>query len=109
MNERVLEISGIVPGAFYALQTGRNRFQVVQVLAIEECGVHFRMYDRWYDQLPAASEIEKLAQTHATYMPFRWWPFFVMGPEYLSKAPLQPEDMEAYRRWKETGGDYWGD
>ncbi len=109
MTDRVQEISGITPGAFYALQTGYNRFQVVRVIAIEECGVHFQMYGKWYEEIPNAIDMEELQQTSTTYMPFRWWPFYVMAPEFLTQSPLRPEDMEAYRRWKKEDGMYWGD
>lgn len=109
MNDRVLEISGIVPGGIYSLQTGSSRFQVVRVIAIEECGVHFHMYGKWFEEVPDYVDLDDLQETSTTYMPFRWWPFYVMGPEFLSHGPLLPEDMESYRRWREEDGMYWGD
>lgn len=109
MTDRVQEISGITPGAYYALQTGYNRFQVVRVIAIEECGVHFRMYQKWFDETPRHNDLEDLQQASTTYMPFRWWPFFVMGPEYLTQAPLSQEELDEYRQWREEDGMYWGD
>ncbi|MBK7407109.1 MAG: hypothetical protein IPL49_10565 [Saprospirales bacterium] len=116
MKDKLLElvgnhtgILGITPGGYYSLRTGAGRYQIIRMVAIEECGVHFVMYGKPFEEPPTHIDPQELKQTPPLYMPFRWWSLFAMGPQYLMEEPVDPGELADYQRWKKEDGRYWGD
>ncbi|MCB9285138.1 MAG: hypothetical protein H6563_13765 [Lewinellaceae bacterium] len=99
------------PGEFYSLQTGSKRFQVVRVIAVDEGGVHLTLFRFKFPSRPTLRDLEAVVKDAdgQVFMPFRWFPFFAMGPRYLTEEPVTPRELIEYGVWQQEGEVYWGD
>jgi hypothetical protein len=95
---------------------------VIKVLALDEYGVHVRLYGNAFSRRPA-----NLAPDLLDTAPFflmapedagREWPlsvghlpllaatFMSMQPVYVTKTDLDDDELGDYREWKAAGGGY---
>ncbi|MCB9285132.1 MAG: hypothetical protein H6563_13735 [Lewinellaceae bacterium] len=116
MKDKLLELvgndtgfCGITPGGYYSLRTGSGRYQIIRVIVIEECGVHFAMYGEPFEEPPTTIDPVALKQTSFQNMSFRWHALFTMGPQFLTEEPVDLYELSYYHNWKECDGRYWGD
>ncbi|MBK7407105.1 MAG: hypothetical protein IPL49_10580 [Saprospirales bacterium] len=104
-------IQSVNPGEYYSLQTGKQRFQVARVIAVEEEGVHLTLSHRKFPHRPDTLDqsSNQVNPTEGVYLPFRWFPFYAMRPQYLTQEPVNARELVEYKVWQAEGCVYWGD
>lgn len=110
------ECVGIREGGIYSVVSGKA-YQVAKLLKVDERGVHLRLYANAWDQRPAKLNLEDLSLSAPEgeeggraigHMPLARQAFLVMGPHYVTDAPVTEEELDGYRMWEEGKGGYFG-
>ena len=104
-------LPNVNPGDFYSIQTGKKRFQAVRVIAVESQGLHLTMYRHQFSHRPTSFNlmVAESDTEQSTYVPFRWFSFYAMNPEFLAQVPVNPGELVEYQVWLAEGCVYWGD
>ncbi len=122
-NVSDIDDPNLAPGALYSIRGSEaDTFQVVKVLALDDFGVHVRLYGNAFTHRPTVVAPDLLDTA-----PFfsqspedagREWPlsvghlpllaatFISMRPVFITRAEPVPGELEDYNEWKEAGGGY---
>jgi hypothetical protein len=111
------------PGAFtsgdlVSVVTNDGGFGVIKVLAVDEGGVHARLYMQRFYRRPRAGDLGKLSTApfgpaHANpfsigHMPLSHSSFIGWQPEVITRgSAVEEEELEGYRMWQEAEGGYF--
>ena len=113
----------LAPGALYTIPGSEpGTFQVIKVLALDDLGVHVRLYGNAFSQRPA-----QLAPDLLDMAPFLSlapedigyeWPLSVghlplladtfasLQPVFVLRVELEEEELDDYSEWVAAGGGY---
>jgi hypothetical protein len=105
-----------VPGALYSVNDGEGHFGVAKVLAVDEAGVHIRLYKNKFGVRPSQVDVSALdlGSIHDPegfgmgHMPLSYAAFLAWEPAFLFGCGLDEEELEGYRYWQEAQGGYFG-
>ena len=105
-----------VPGAIYSVDDGEGRFGVAKVLAVDDEGVHIRVYKNKFAKRPLHVDVTSLdlGSIHDPdgfgmgHMPLSYAAFSAWEPIFLMAGALADEELEGYRYWQEENGGYFG-
>lgn len=105
-----------VPGALYSVDDGEGHFRVAKVLAVDDAGVHIRLYRNKFAKRPPHVDVTglDLGSIHDPdgfgmgHMPLSYAAFSAWGPIFLVAGALGEEELEGYRYWQEENGGYFG-
>jgi hypothetical protein len=105
-----------VPGALCSVDDGRSRFGVAKVLAVDDAGVHIRLYKNKFTKRPPRVDVSSLdlGSVHDPdgfgmgHMPLSYAAFSAWVPIFLMAGSLAEEELEGYRYWQEENGGYFG-
>jgi hypothetical protein len=111
------------PGAIYSIPGSLpDTFQVIKVLAVDEFGVHVRMYGNSFAHRPTTvapalldtSPFLSLAPEDAGqewplsvgHLPLLASTFAGMQAVYITRDDVTPDELEDYLDWRQAGGGY---
>lgn len=113
----------LIAGAYYSVPgSTAGTYQVLKVLALDDYGVHVRLYGNAFAHRPAtiAPELLETAPFFSLtpedagqewplsvgHLPLLVRTFIGMRPLYITHADITPDELDDYREWKEAGGGY---
>ena len=87
------------------------------VLAIDDGGVHVRMYSNRHDARPAVVDESKLhlagfdrspgEDIGVGHLPMSHKTFKAHKPVFIQQSRVAPEELEGYEMWREAEGGYF--
>ncbi len=118
-----IEDAHLSPGALYSIPGSLPRtYQVIKVLAVDEFGVHVRLYGNAFTHRPAAVAPDLLDTSPFISMASedagREWPLSVghlplqaatfvgMRPVYIARQDVTPDELDEYRDWRRSDNGY---
>ncbi len=118
-----IEDPHLAPGALYSIPGSMpHTFQVIKVLAVDEFGVHVRLYGNAFVRRPAAVAPDLLDTSPFISMApedvGQEWPLSVghlpllaatfvgMRPVYIAREVVAPDELDDYNNWQRSGGGY---
>ena len=118
-----MEDPHLAPGAIYSIPGSQpNSFQVLKVLAIDEFGVHVRLYGNSFAHRPSAVAPDLLDTSpflslapeddghewplSVGHLPLLASTFAGMRAAYITRDDVTPEELEDYHDWQQSGGGY---
>ncbi len=118
-----IEDPHLAPGALYSIPGSLpHTFQVIKVLAVDEFGVHVRLYGNAFMRRPTAVAPDLLDTcpfvSAAPEDAGREWPLSVghlplqaatfagMRPVYIAREDVTPDELEEYRDWQRSDNGY---
>ena len=113
----------LAPGAFYSIAGSESgTFQVIKVLALDEFGVHVRLYGNAFSRRPvtvapelldtapffsmAPEDMDRVWPLSVGHLPLLASTFIGMHPVYITHEALDDDELDDYRDWKASGGGY---
>ena len=113
----------LTPGALYSIPGSLPAtFQVIKVLAVDEFGVHVRLYGNSFARRPATVAPDLLDTSpflslapedmgqdwplSVGHLPLLASTFAGMKPIHITDEDVTPEELEDYRDWQQSGGGY---
>ncbi len=94
-----------------------GQFGVMKVLAIDDFGVHVRLYTQRFKERPGPSDLHGLSLTPVFpaheypfsfgHMPFSHSSFASWEPQALGSEPVSDEELVGYRLWQKEYGGYF--
>jgi hypothetical protein len=107
----------ISAGVLCTVDDGEGFYRVAKVLAIDDAGVHIRLYKNKWKERP--KEVDRstlsLGSIHDKdgfgmgHLPLTKRAFSAWKPVFLSKEEVRKEEMHGYEMWKDSKGGYFGD
>lgn len=118
-----LEDPLLSPGSLYSIRgSHEDTWQVLKVLALDEIGVHVRLYGNAFQHQPqsvapalldtapfvslAPEDIEQEWPLSVGHLPLLAATFYNMRPVYITHDDVTAEELEEYNDWREAGGGY---
>jgi hypothetical protein len=106
------------PGDLVSVMTDDGRFGVMKVLAVDERGVHARLYVQRFARRPGPADLGELSMApfgpghdnpfSIGHMPLSCSSFAAWQPELISRGSVVAEDeLEGYHMWQEAKGGYF--
>lgn len=107
--------SPIKEGALYSVEDGEGAYQVAKVLAIEDLGVHIRVYKNRFPIRPTQVDFASLSigTIHDKdgfgmgHLPLTHKAFSAWAPRFLNDHSVTEEELEGYREFKSAGGQFF--
>jgi hypothetical protein len=97
--------------------TEDGQFGAMKVLAIDDEGIHVRLYVQRFKDRPQASDLHDLStksvlSEHGNpfsfgHMPFSHSSFSSWEPQAVGSAPVTEEELKGYRMWQQANGSYF--
>ncbi len=94
-----------------------GQFGVMKVLAVDDYGIHVRLYTQRFSERPQHSDPHDLSIMPASlehlnpfsfgHMPFRHSSFDSWEPQLLGSEPVSEEELAGYRYWRKERGGYF--
>jgi hypothetical protein len=107
----------IAAGNLVSVRVDDGRFGVMKVLAVDDRGVHVRLYVQRFGRRPAADELGELSIVPPSpeedvplsigHLPLSYRSFAGWQPETITAQSVLDEDLEGYRIWKDAQGGYF--
>ena len=85
---------------------GRQGFEIVKVLVIDDAAIHVRLYKQFYASRPAVIDPASLKWVIG-HLPLSEREFMSWEPVFLLKTAVFEEELEGYRIWKKDNGGVW--
>ena len=118
-----IEDPHLVSGALYSIPGSLpNSFQVIKVLAVDDFGVHVRLYGNSFARRPTTVAPELLDTSpfisiapedagqewplSVGHLPLQAATFIGMRPIYIAHEDVIPDELEEYNEWLNTDGGY---
>ena len=116
MNTPIATSEAPVPGALYSVDDGAGHFRVAKVLAVDEGGVHIRLYKNKFGVRPVQVDVSilDLGSIHDPdgfgmgHMPLAYAAYLTWEPVFLMGTGLDENELEGYRYWQDAQGGYFG-
>jgi hypothetical protein len=111
--------AGMSPGAgdLFSVVTDDGRYGVMKVLAVDERGVHARLYVQRFDQRPQLAGLGELSLAPFTpdgsnpfsigHVPLSHQSFAGWRPQLITRARVDEEELDGYRTWQDGEGGYF--
>lgn len=104
------------PGSLCTVDDGEGSFRVAKVLAIDNEGVHLRLYKNKWTQRPAQVDVDSLSlgSIHDKdgfgmgHLPLTKQAFAAWKPVVFATREIKADELEGYKMWKDGGGGYFG-
>lgn len=106
------------PGDLLSVVTHGGKFGVMKVLAVDEGGVHVRLYVQRFDERPSESELGDLSLGSMTgpgeapfsigHMPISHRSFVDWRAQLITRGrAVDAEELEGHQMWQEARGGYF--
>jgi hypothetical protein len=104
-------------GGLYSVDDGEGAYRVAKVLAMDENGVHVRLYKNRFTQriievdegtlaLGTINDPDGFGMGH---LPVSRKTFAGWKPVFIRQSTVSQEELEGYELWKEGGGAVFGE
>jgi len=104
-------------GDLLSVLTESGQFGVMKVLAVDDRGVHARLYAQRFNDRPQLSDLSGLSvlsvfPEHGNpfsfgHMPFSHSSLVSWEPQVLGSEPVSEEELAGYRLWQKENGGYF--
>jgi hypothetical protein len=102
-------------GALYSVEDGEGAYQVAKVLAVEDQGVHVRVYKNRFSTRPTQVDITSLSigTIHDKdgfgmgHLPLTHNAFSAWAPRFLKDHSVTEDELDGYREFKSAGGQFF--
>jgi hypothetical protein len=104
-------------GDLLSVLTEDGQFGVMKVLAVDDRGIHVRLYAQRFKERPQASDLHDLSTMSGLlehgnpfsfgHMPFSYSSFPSWEPQAIGSQPVAEEELKGYRTWQEAKGGYF--
>ncbi len=113
----ILSRSSEVPlrvGGMYSFP-GPDGFTVAKILAVDEIGVHVRLYKNRFRDAPTAADCSRLTVGSMDdadgfgigHFPVSRQSFFDWQPTFFLQSDICEEELEGYKIWLDSKGGYF--
>lgn len=104
-----------IVGGIYLNPSTDGSFAVFKVIAVDEGGVHVRLFankfqDHPRDVDPASLTVGGIGWPEGTgigHLPLSFEAIGKWTVEYLKQEPVTDDELDGYDMWKEDGAGYW--
>lgn len=98
----------LIVGGYYAVYSAKTEtFRVHKLLAFDDRGVHVRMYEPTFPELPDETVIP-LLKSRIGHAPVGRGNFLRWKPELIAVREVADDELDGYRLWEEAKGGYFG-
>ena len=106
--------TGPSKGELYSVK-GEEGFRVAKILAVDDGGVHIRLYSNLFESRPSKVKpstlsLGKLGGSSGFgmgHMPMSHSTFRNWQPVFVQNSRVVESELEGYRMWEEARGGYW--
>jgi hypothetical protein len=112
--DSAVSAEGVIPrkGAYYWCPADSA---VVKVLAIDEQGVHLRIYANHFPTKPESIRAEEMTLDSMDgispggmgHIPLRLEGFILWEPQLIQEGTVEDDELEGYKIWQEAKGGYF--
>jgi hypothetical protein len=103
-------------GSLYTVNDGEGWFRIAKVLAVEEKGVHIRLYKNRYKDRPTTVDKRGLSLGKVDdpdgfgmgHLPLTRAAFVAWQPKLLERGEVSSEELDGFLEWQKSGGGYFG-
>jgi hypothetical protein len=103
-------------GSLYTVDDGEGWFRVAKVLAVDEKGVHIRLYKNRFKDRPgnvdkAALSLGRIDDPDGFgmgHLPLTRAAFVAWKPKLLERGTVSDEELDGFLEWQKSGGGYFG-
>ncbi|MCW5891051.1 MAG: hypothetical protein KIT14_10925 [bacterium] len=103
-------------GALYSVDDGEGHYRIAKILALDDRGVHMRLYKKKFSTRPATADPSSLTLGSVDdadgfgmgHLPLTRRAFLAWEPVFIAPGVVSAEELDGYEIWKEGGG-YFGD
>jgi hypothetical protein len=104
-------------GELVSVLTEDGRFGVMKILAVDDRGVHVRLYSQRFVGRPQVADTGNLSTLPVVpvqgnpfsfgHMPFSHASFRLWEPQSIRSEPVSEEELRGYRMWQKEKGGYF--
>jgi hypothetical protein len=104
-------------GDLVSVLTEDGQFGIMKVLAVDDHGVHVRLYAQRSKERPQASNLHDLSTMPVVpehgnpfsfgHMPFGYSSFLTWEPQAIGSEQVSEEELKGYRMWQKADGGYF--
>ena len=102
-------------GDLVSVVTSDGPFAVAKILAVDDVGVHIRLYAERFHQRPGAASVLQRSlgpntdgrPFSAGHLPLTSESFARWGPSFIISEPVGHDELEGLRIWEEHRGGYF--
>ena len=103
-------------GSLYTVDDGEGFYRAAKILALDDQGVHVRLYKNKWKERPAVVDISALSlgSIHDDdgvglgHLPLLKKAFMAWSPVFVQDGKVTKDELDGYEMWKEGGGGYFG-
>ena len=104
-------------GALYTVDDGEGFYRAAKILALDDQGVHVRLYKNKWKERPSVVDVSALSlgSIHDDdgvglgHLPLLKKAFMAWRPIFVQEGTVTKDELDGYEMWKEGGGGYFGD
>ena len=104
------------PGSLYSVNDGEGWFRIAKVLAVDEKGVHIRLYKNRFKDRPTTVDKRALSLGKVDdpdgfgmgHLPLTRAAFVAWQPKLLERGEVSSEELDGFLEWQKSGGGYFG-
>ena len=104
-------------GDIVSVVTGADKFGVMKILAVDDNGVHARLYVQRFAERPLLANINELTVAafdpnnenilSLCHLPLTHDHFALWEPDVITSQPVTDDELGAYYKWLNTSGCYF--
>ena len=103
-------------GALYSVDDGEGWFRIAKILAVDEKGVHIRLYKNRFKIRPATvdkavlslGKIDDPDSFGMGHLPLTRAAFVAWQPALLERGTVSSGELDGFLEWQKAGGGYFG-
>ena len=107
----------VAAGAICSVDDGEGWFRFAKVLVVDDLAVHIRLYKpRFKDRPISVLDQDLILGSYKDpdgfgigHLPLSRKAFEAWKPVVIRQAKVEPEELDGYRQWQESGGGVFGD
>lgn len=104
-----------VVGGIYLNPSKDGSFAVFKVIAVDDGGVHVRLFANKFRSHPREIDLQALTVggigwaegTGIGHLPLSFEDIGKWTVEFVKQVPVTEDELDGYDMWKEDGGAYW--
>ena len=104
-------------GGLYSVDDGEGSCRVAKILAVDDKGIHIRLYkNKWTERPDDVDEQElSLGTIHDEdgfgmgHLPLSRDAFRAWNPVFVKQSDFSEDELDGYRMWQEAEGQVFGD
>jgi len=106
-----------IAGDIVSVATDDGKFGVMKILAVDDAGIHTRLYVQRFAERPRLADISELSTApfgpengnplSIGHLPLTHDGFAIWQPEVITNRLVREEELMGYRMWQKAQGGYF--